>query len=251
MPIPKIIHIFYKEKLNQLPLNYQQNVDKWHELHPNYKINIYDQQKMYKYIEKYYPEFKQLYNSFNSEVQVNFGCCALLHREGGIYANINTFPVKSFDDLLNSNRIILASEAVEHCERYKRGQVLCNAIMLSPPENSFWYRFMTYIQDHNLNNSLALTEFIEQNPIEADQVNILPSCYFYPLLNSNYHKHGITQKIGNKTFTNVSKLCDPSKTYAIHNWDNTESQSNLFLIIFTLAIILILLIFIIIIINRK
>jgi len=245
MVIAKIIHMTWKTK--QLPVKYQTNLAKWRELHPDYKINIYDDNDLDNFICNYFPEFKQLYQSFNKPIlKVNFARYAILYQSGGIYADMDTYPVKSFNNLLNSKRIILASEAVEHCERYQRGQILCNAIMLSPVQNGFWYRLMTFIQDNNNNTRLALTNFVEQYPIEADQINVLPSCYFYPLLNSNYHS-GIKQKIGNKTFNNVSKLCDPNKTYAVHHWDDSwqEDNYNLKLIIFLILIILLIVIFII------
>ena len=230
MTITKIIHMTWKSK--DLPRHYQENVNKWQTLHPDYKIIIYDDQDLRNYINEHYPEFLNLYDGFPKHImRVDFVRYAILHREGGIYADMDTFPVKNFDDFMNSSKILLASEATEHCQKQHKSQLLCNAIMISPSKISFWYKFMQYIQNSNLTDvlgrtgPLALTNFIEEYPEEAEQVNILPSCYFYPMLDATKYK-GQNVVCNGQKLHNISKLCDPEQIYAVHTWNHTWCTSN-------------------------
>lgn len=256
MTIAKIIHMTWKSK--NLPDQYQANVNKWQDLHPDYKIIIYDDQDLRNYIVTHYSEFLNLYDDFPKHImRIDFVRYAILHREGGIYADMDTYPIKNFDDFLDNDRILLASEAIEHCQKQNKSQLLCNAIMISPPNMGFWYRFMQYIQNNDSISSsdvlgrtgpLALTNFIEKYPLEGDQVNILPSCYFYPMLDvTQYKGQDITFK-GQKLH-NISKLCDPEKIYAIHTWNHTWCQDNNYNYVWAILILLIIVIIVIIILN--
>lgn len=237
--IEKIIHMTWKTK--DLPEHYQANVDKWQELHPDYEIMIYDDTEINKFVEDNYPEFYVDYTHFPLHImRVDFVRYALLHKYGGIYADMDTFPVNSFESLLDTDKIILASEAPEHCQALGLESMVCNAIMLSPSNLDFWYKFMTFIVKQTTRKVLqktgpiALTNFI--NEYGAQDIKIIQSCMFYPMLNDRFHR-GVDFEYKGQQLTNISESCQNEEIYAVHQWDNTWSDGEFTYAIVTFSII--------------
>ena len=133
---------------------------------------------------------------------------------GGIYLDIDVFTIKSFDDLLNSNKsTIMGFQAMN-----TQFQGLCNAVILSKPQSSFlklWYEQYKSFDNsqwdyHSVHLPLLLAT---QNP---ELIDIKSQDTFFPI---SWFEFDILFKKNN----NFTKL---KQSYTLHLWE-THLMSNL------------------------
>jgi mannosyltransferase OCH1-like enzyme len=222
MSTPKIIWQTWKTK-KSLPDNLQKYHRKWLESHPDYEHVLLDDEDLRNIVKETVPEYLEIYDSFSQNIErVDFARYALLYSKGGVYADLDTVPLKKIDKWVELNKPVIGCEPLEHAEKiYSRKQVLCNAFMISPPGEKIWKDLMEYIVNNyekNINpvdstGPMAMTKLYENNPSVYKNVEITDPCVFYPLTGS--------QK--------VSKHCDLKKdSYVAHIWTNTWTAKNWF-----------------------
>lgn len=215
MNTPKIIWQTWKDKKN-IPSNLYKYTLLWKKLHPSYKYILLDDGDLRDIIKQTVPQYLNLYDSFTHNIErVDFARYALLYKHGGIYADLDTEPLKNIDVFVEKNKIILGCEPKEHAEKiYKRDRVVCNALMISPPEQTFWLDLMRYISDRyehrykpvDNTGPLAITKFLETSKKYEDQIIITDPCVFFPIVNDG----------------SVSRECNIEKqSYVKHIWQNS------------------------------
>lgn len=227
MSTPKIIHQTWKTK--DLSGKYEKYSNEWKALHPNYQYILYDDEDLLNLVKVYFPDYLNFYkNTISSNIErVDFARYIMLYAHGGIYADIDTRPVKSFDPLLIENKILIGEEPKEHTKGF-----LCNAIMVSPlteKSKKFWSSFLKFIVDTYQQNQSpidttgpnALRRFFVSHPkFFINNVDLISPCYFTPVTN-NYTDN--TLLINSVKLDHVSEECMRKKpeVYAAHLWDNT------------------------------
>lgn len=113
MTIPKII--FQTWKTNKLPDEFKEWSLSWKQKNPEYKYMFFDDKKCFRFIYKYYPEYLDLYDSLISIEKADVFRYLVLHKYGGIYADMDTKCFKPIDPLicLFPNSIITGIEYQE------------------------------------------------------------------------------------------------------------------------------------------
>ncbi len=216
MTTPKHIWQTWKSKdPKNIPVKLYEYTKKWKTLHPDYEYTLLDDDDLRQIVSEVAPEHLEKYDSFTRMIErVDFARYALLYRSGGIYADIDTNPLKSIDVWVSKNKIVLGCEPKEHAkEIYNRDRVICNALMISPPRQQVWLELMNYIAKNyesryrpvDNTGPMAMTRFLEANSKFNDNIIITDPCIFYPLLSNG----------------EVSKDCDLEKSYVAHIWQNT------------------------------
>jgi hypothetical protein len=207
----------------------------------DYDYKFYDDKALRDAVLRYTPQFIKAYDSFSENIErVDFARYSILFGEGGVYADMDTKPLKPIDEWViksnDENKMILNQEPKEHIQRLygNRKLFLCNAFMISPSpptkeSQTFWMEFMKYIIKHyELNydavsntGPLAMTKFYEENtkPTFISQnsslehvlhhnVYIADACIFNP----------IDAETGQAT-----KGCNMEEdSYVVHVWENTH-----------------------------
>ena len=103
--IPKIIHqtwhSIYYDHHNGSP-------DSWKALNPDWEYMFWLDNDLELFVERNYPEFIKLYQSYPKIVQrTDLGRYLLMHKFGGVYADIDTDCRASLNSIHNENQIIL------------------------------------------------------------------------------------------------------------------------------------------------
>lgn len=228
--IPWILHQTYKTK--DIPSKWQKYYETWRNKGDPWIEMFYLDEDLRNLIKNDYPQFLQVYDGFRHFIEkCDFARYAMMHKYGGVYADLDMEQVRSFKPLLSKGKALMASEPLEHTRGlYKRELVLCNACMLSNPGNPFWLGLMNYIKDtyntHKLKDPVQTTgpmgvtyfyesvlknggKFSVENKTYflKDYLEILPSCSFFSEVANYSHKR--------------SKFCtNESEIYAIHHWTN-------------------------------
>jgi len=213
---PKILWQTWKTKDN-IPVHLQKYVKEWKDLHKTYEYHLLDDEDLLSLIGEIVPQYLDDYKNFSKPIErVDFARYALLYKNGGIYADMDTRPHRKMDRWVNENKIVLGCEPEEHAKNiYNRNRIVCNALMISPRGEKFWLDLMKYIIDNYEKNyrpventgPLAITNFLETSVGKKYEGSIIITdpCIFYPILNDG----------------SVSKKCNIKESYAEHVWGNS------------------------------
>jgi len=212
-------YIFYQTwKSTNLPDNFAENRKKWLTILPSsrWSTPLFTDIDLRNLVKDNFPRFLKAYDSFTENIErVDFARYVMMYL-GGMYADLDTYPLKNIDVWVEMDKIVLGREPIEHArDIYNREVVLCNAFMISPPRQKLWIDLMEYIIDryephyrpvYNT-GPMAMTLFLESHPNLFEDVIITDPCVFFPLLGDG---------------RTVSKTCDLNRdSYVVHVWSNT------------------------------
>lgn len=213
MAVPKILHQTWKSKTPPPELEVLRQ--KWIALTPDYQHPLYDDVDLRNIIQTHFPNYLKSYDSFTQNIErVDFARPALLYLYGGVYADLDTEPLKNIDVWLQPAKIVLGREPLEHARKlYNREVVLCNAFIISPPKQQLWLDYMDYIIAHyepyykpvDNTGPIALTKFYEAHPEKFNHVIITDPCVFFPMLGNG----------------EISQGCNLDNAYVVHKWANS------------------------------
>ena len=210
--------IFYQTwKTQTLPSNFISNRERWlGMLESGWQTPLLTDENLRELVSSNFPGYLEAYDSFTENIErVDFARYVMMYL-GGVYADLDTYPVKPIDRWTETDKIVLGREPIEHArEIYNREVVLCNAFMISPPRQQIWIDLMDFIIENYEpyykpvynTGPMAMTLFLEAHPEKFKDVIITDPCVFFPLLGDG------------KT---LSKGCDLNRdSYVVHVWSNT------------------------------
>lgn len=217
MSTPKILYQTWKSKTD-IPDKFIKNQKLWQEFCPpkeGWTHILLDDADLRNLVAAHVPQHLQAYDSFTSNIErVDFARNVMMYL-GGVYADMDTYPIKPIDKFVDTNEVVLGREPLEHArEFYSREIVLCNAFMISPPKQKLWLDLMDYIVANyepfykpvENTGPMAMTKFYERYPEKFSDAMITDPCTFFPLTGKG----------------KVTKGCDMNKsTYVVHEWSNT------------------------------
>jgi len=243
---PKILHQTWKSK--DLTPKFKEWQELWLKTCYEYEYKFYTDEDISEVIENYFPQYLTKFNSFSRQIEkIDFWRYAILYIYGGVYADMDVFPLKSIDIWLEKNKIILGREPIEHSESYNGSDFLiCNAFMISPKKDKFWLDLMEFIIEnysHDLNAVSTtgpgiITKFYKTYPEKFDNVIITEPTVFYPITRNDIFSK--QEEYKGKFYKNVSKNCEMKNAFVVHMWGGTwTSLSNWSLILIAYAFIIV------------
>jgi len=210
---PKVLYQTWKTQT--LPEKFEKNRNRWIAATPGYEHILLDDQGLRDLVSYNFPQYLEAYDSFTKNIErVDFARCVMMWL-GGVYADLDTYPLKSIDKFVAMDKIVLGREPLEHAHSlYSREVVLCNAFMISPPGKRLWVDLMEHIIENyephyrpvENTGPMALTRFYEKHPELFKDVLITDPCTFFPLTGQG----------------KVTQGCDIEKnTHVVHEWTNS------------------------------
>lgn len=141
---PQIIHQFWFGIENPtMPDAWQKNFDLWTNLHPEWIHVLWSRKDAEDCIKTCEPEFYSTYINFKYEIQrIDSVRYCMLKRFGGIYADLDMYPIKPIDKLfLNSTCEVYALHSALTTDTYTNALFGCikNAPVMSDMINSMMY----------------------------------------------------------------------------------------------------------------
>ena len=136
MMIPKIIHhIAPKDKSRWHPM-WLRCYPTWQHHFPDFEHKMWsDESDIDELVQDYYLQYWQLYQAFPAHInRLDFVRFCILHKFGGIYADMDMFCYKNFHaELTYDLHIVEAPYGEEFLE---------SALMMSAPDHEFWITCM-------------------------------------------------------------------------------------------------------------
>src|SRR5216683_3991240 len=110
--VSKIIHQTWKSRV--LPPHLAALTERWKALHPGWTYKLWTDEECAAFVAAVYPEFEPRYKSFPYAIQ-RFDAIRylVLRTYGGVYLDLDMFPLKSLDFLADSTEFVLSTEPVE------------------------------------------------------------------------------------------------------------------------------------------
>jgi mannosyltransferase OCH1-like enzyme len=144
-----------------------------------------------------------------------------LIEHGGIYLDMDTICLKSFDDLLDYDFVMGEQTNYDDTNIYG----LCNAVMLSKPNSEFalkwldsYKTFRSKGRDENWDEHSVLKP-LELSKIYKNNIKILNSNnFFYPLW------YNIQEKLFNENYSKEEYKLFIKDSYCIHLWDTYSHE---------------------------
>lgn len=131
MPIPKIVHLTWKNKI--IPDKWKRCVASWRKTNPDWEIKLWTDADNRAYIEKNYPEFLETFDAYPHPIQRADAIRYFLLRDfGGIYADMDIEILGSMNayfDHVEGDAFLVQSGNVP---------VFTNCFMASKPGARFW-----------------------------------------------------------------------------------------------------------------
>ena len=136
--IPKIIHQLWSETNEPLPEIFRLFGESWKENHPDWKYEFWDNDRMNRFVQDFYPQYWETYQSFQYDVQrwdaVRY---LILYRIGGMYVDFDTECLRPHNELFADKTCCFSMEPKSHAIRYNKQLLFSNSLMVSTPNHPF------------------------------------------------------------------------------------------------------------------
>lgn len=119
--------------------------DSWLIKNPDWTYICWNLERCSKLVYTYYPEHREMYEQYSYQIQ-KCDCVRyfILHRYGGVYADMDYYCVKNFTDVLSEykNSIYL----VETPNKIGKSVHVSNSLMYSKPGHVFWKKLFIELE---------------------------------------------------------------------------------------------------------
>lgn len=203
--VPKIIHQQWKTE--QIPQKFMKWRAKWLQLYPEpeYKHMLWTDETGRELIEQHYPWFLETYDGYAHNInRADAARYFILHRYGGIYADLDYEPMMNFYDYLPTNQVGLIESP------YYWNENIQNSLMTSPKGDPFWSDLFTIlIRNAKLDDVLVMTgPSLVDNAIEYSNqpTYVLPCENFHRVPIGEYNDAGVTTVLGREIGFRIKPL---------------------------------------------
>lgn len=158
--IPKIIHHCGPAEESKWNPIWKPCYDSWFRHFPEgeYTHIYWSNEAASDLVDKYYPEFKSVYDAFPVDVmRWDFSRYCIMHKYGGIYADMDLYCYKNFYSEIESYDLVLA-------ESINELYLVENCLMASIAESKFYYDCLETSKKTYLSNVHLDVEYIKQIP---------------------------------------------------------------------------------------
>ncbi|CAH6421245.1 DXD sugar-binding motif protein [uncultured virus] len=220
--IPKVIHQTWKT--TNLPEEFATYTAEWKRLHPLWRHCLWTDEDNRRLVERRYAWFLPIYDGYEHNIcRVDAARYFILHRYGGVYADLDAKPLRPFDALVDQpqTRAFFGAEPLVHARLHGRKTVVCNAVMGSVRGHPLWPRLFERLvasrhkrRPLHCTGPIVLTQLYEQEPSLFDDVVIYEPETFYPLPSTSWLSRVLLR-------TKSAESYDTSRSYAAHLWRST------------------------------
>lgn len=148
--IPAIIHQTWKDDC--IPPGLSAHAKSWHRHNPSWQRILWTDRMLLDFVGRYYPDLLEIYCNYSNPVcRADAARYMLLHKFGGLYADIDVECLAALTPLEEETRAVLCHEPPEHWPLHAPYRnhpfVLFNGVMASPAGHPFWRHVLDRLPD--------------------------------------------------------------------------------------------------------
>ena len=223
----KIHHIAPEDKNTWHPF-WHKCYDSWKKQFPDYKFILWnDKNDIDNFIKTNYKEHWNLYSAFPFHImRIDFARLCILHKHGGIYADMDVFCYKNFQHILTKEAYFLENLTHEYTSAYVE-----NSLMASVPNNRLLEEILRYIKACfiNFKNSFQ-TKLDVRSEINANLINNTTGSGMLEVAFNHYKKYFDIDVFSCEIFNNrPSSYSEKFYTKHVHTsvWGNEYNKNKL------------------------
>lgn len=189
--IPRIIHKIWWQSLDELPEKYHAPLLTWSEFNEEWKIFVWDEKSVAKLLDDYFPDHKNLFDSYPRMIQkIDAAKYFILSKFGGLYSDMDQSclkPLKSAIDIDNETASILVSPLTDKRSLIPLTSSFCfveppffnNAWILAKADKAVWDPVISQLHEaeETIESTLSKLDLTNRN----DEVAVLrttgPVCF--------------------------------------------------------------------------
>ena len=203
--------------------------DSWLIQNPSWTYVCWNLERCNDLVKNFYPQHKEMYNKYPYQIQrCDVVRYFILHRYGGLYADMDYFCKKSWDEVVKNyqNDIYL----VETPNKILNNTHVSNSLMYSIPRHVFWSKLFIYLEQNQtapIYYGKHLTIMFTTGPGILNRVfteyRLKYNLDYYPY--KLFHPCGLN--------VDILSLKNNDNIYAIHigkgSWESNDSKILIFL----------------------
>jgi mannosyltransferase OCH1-like enzyme len=160
MKIPKIIHQTAPKNEKEWHPIWKECQQSWKNNFQDFEYIMWDDEDIRDLVKSDYPKFLDHYDSWPYHImRVDFARFCILHKYGGIYADMDMYCYSNFYNFLKNKSVYLIESWPEW------GEKVSNCLMASSQKNNFWEICME--------KSIVNCDIIENSNISFDKVKFV------------------------------------------------------------------------------
>jgi mannosyltransferase OCH1-like enzyme len=134
--IPQIIHQTWKT--TTVPEPFRAVMETWPQLNKEWDFRLWTDDMNRDLIARHFPHFLEIYDNYPLPIQrADAARYFILKVYGGVYVDIDFECIKPISELLENKECAIGLEPPEHCKRFNKDRILCNAFMAAVPGHPF------------------------------------------------------------------------------------------------------------------
>lgn len=162
---------------------------------------MWDDEDCRSFVKTNFPDFLETYDAYPYPIQrADAFRYLVLFKEGGVYADLDTECLRSFEELASTCSFFSAFEPDEHAKIHNVGQILGNAIFGSVAGHPFLNQVIHHLRNDRSETFLHRDVLTSTGPLmltsvyrlyQGSDLTLLPSHTLYPVsdLNGSYAIH--------------------------------------------------------------
>jgi hypothetical protein len=221
--IPKIIHQTWSDQ--NIPVDLSNLQQTWLEHHPDWEYRFWTDISIREFLAEYYNWFLPFYDGYEHSIcRVDSFRYFLLYHYGGIYIDLDFEALRSIDELIVDQDLLVGLEPVAHAKIVNAQMLLSPAWMASTAFHPFWQHVHNCLQNTagyttplDLTGPFFLTRAYLSYPQSKSIVLVNPE-QLHPLSREELEQ-GVLLNINTKETITKS-------AFAIHHWASTWWKSS-------------------------
>lgn len=231
--IPAIVHQTWRS--TSPPAPFPALIATWKSAHPDWAYEFWTDADIHELVRSCYPELLPVFEALRLKIeQIDIARCLILHRYGGLYADLDTECIRPFDPLLADQRCVLFNEPAAHRYEHAPCPLVSNAVMAAVPGHplldSLIERFARLDPDSRDRQAvlertgpIMLTEAIADHA--ADDHVILEAGKIAPF---SANDPRLDRLLSNPHVRELRTALAGQGTYAVHYWFNGWAHPSVF-----------------------
>lgn len=150
--IPKIIHQTAPADESKWPPTWKLCQKTWKEKFPSWEYKFWNDEDLENLIKEDYSWFYPTYKGYDQQIKrVDAARCFMLHKYGGMYADMDYECINNFEHLLPGDKVSIAESPYKNDGR-EDTETHQNALMISPKGHPFWERVFEVLEEKKNDN---------------------------------------------------------------------------------------------------
>ncbi|MFA0812841.1 glycosyltransferase family 32 protein [Microbulbifer epialgicus] len=235
MKIPKILHQTWKT--SSIPKHWERFQSEWIDFHPDWEYRLWTDEDNRRFIEKEYPDFLELYDSYPYNIQrADAIRYFILHKLGGVYVDLDYQCIQNIEKLLNDKTCVVGLEPNAHSLEQGLDKMLCNAFMAVTPDHSFMCSIIELMKKRIRDSyppdggrgilwstgPILLTDAFKFTC--AADLELLPSSVLSPFCSGDSELAELSSC--SKRSVELREILIKDGCFAVHHWHNSWSKPS-------------------------